>query len=250
MQSPHKFIGIDDAGNKKVRTDLLLLDALAGCEKPVTTEMLIEIADPRDITHMKTEQVIFTLTLMLADGHVHRTESQAWPVNQRLRWQITEKGRAHLVACEAQDIFADCERYAGVKPTAPRIEEAPESYSPGPESFHERLRASHEDLDRRGVPPALPKDPFQVSVCNAKEPPRTPRPAIARVCLSEAELDDWWFALDVEAKAAAFCDYSLSTTIAAAEPRIPAIGTIGEADAKLFLRQNAGAVRAAVSREA
>lgn len=209
MQSPHKYIGTDEAGNRKGRTDLLLLDALSHCKEPVSTNALIEIADPRDFLRMKNEQVIFILTSMIADGFVDRSESAAF-FGDRLRWQITEKGRAHLVACEAQDVFADCEHYAAVKPANLRIEEAPESYSPGPDPLNARLRAAHADLDSRGVAPAKPRDPFQVSVCNAQEPKA---PAFARITVHEDELDDWWEALDVDAKAAAFCEYSLTARI-------------------------------------
>lgn len=192
----------------------VLLDALAACTGPANTEMVTEFADPRGERHLKPEQVGYSLAEMVADGYVYRIGND----DGSGAWAITQKGRAHLVAIEAKQIFADCERHTPVR--RPRIEEAPESYSPGPESLNERLRACHEELDRQGVP--------RVSVCNAKEPKL---PAFARVAINEDELDDWWSSLDVTAKGVAFTEYSLQNagpTIAADPARIPVTGTVGD----------------------
>jgi hypothetical protein len=56
--------------------------------------------------------------------------------------------------------------------------------------------------------------------------------AIATVCLDEEDLDAWWLSLDVEQKADAFAEFSLTMYQGQSrlyiEPRIPVEGVIGE----------------------
>lgn len=62
-------------------------------------------------------------------------------------------------------------------------------------------------------------------------PPIEHEPAQALICLDEDELDGWWDALDVEAKADAFVQWSLGNdgrnSHIYIEPGIPVIDTIG-----------------------
>lgn len=83
----------------------------------------------------------------------------------------------------------------------------------------------------------LKDEPISVSMCNAPEVPEDPEPAVALLCVHEDELDDWWNALDVEAKGDAFAQWSLGNdgrnSHVYIEPRppqasVPVVGTAGE----------------------
>lgn len=231
MDSPYRYIGHSSAGVKVVRTDLILLDALSKCHAPVTTRGLIAIADPQGTAQLTTGDAIRLLTFMVADGHVARDEHDGDPfASSHLQWSITERGRAHLVACEAQQIFDECARHnLPVRPDKLHIQEAPEQ-TPAPEadsSLNEKLRASIAALDE--------KTPLQVSVCNAKEPGDDDgAPSSALISVNEEELDEWWDNLDVEAKADAWSQWSLgnhgrnSHVYIEDEKSVPVYGTVGE----------------------
>jgi hypothetical protein len=197
--SPYRYIGQNKAGSTVVRSDLILLDALSHCENPASVEALIEIADPRGAAKLVRSEVIRELSSMVGDGYVGYFKGEGLPKE----WIITPKGRAHLVACEAQEIFDECARHTPIRAT-----------------LDDQLRGSHAKLDREGVPPA------RVSCCH----PQEPKPAaVATVCLNEDELDDWWSCLDVEAKAAAFCEYSLAEiTRSYKKEGIPLAGVVGD----------------------
>ncbi|MDR3797988.1 MAG: hypothetical protein P4K93_07535 [Terracidiphilus sp.] len=86
----------------------------------------------------------------------------------------------------------------------------------------------------------LKEEPASVSICNAPEVSEATEeyePAIAMLCVDEAELDKWWKALDVEAKADAFMQWSLSNdgrnSHIYIDPSIPVVGTIGNSYAPL-----------------
>jgi hypothetical protein len=76
----------------------------------------------------------------------------------------------------------------------------------------------------------------QVAVCNTPEVPE--KPSSALLCVDEDELDDWWDALDVEAKADAFVQWSLGNDgrnshvyIESRETKaVPVAGTVSEQD--------------------
>lgn len=86
-------------------------------------------------------------------------------------------------------------------------------------------------------------EPLQVAICNRHEP-EVPDADQALLCVDEDELDDWWDALDVEAKADAFAQYSLSNdgrnSHIHIEPshRIPVAGTISQDKDRLQQRLN------------
>ena len=198
--SPYRYIGQNRAGSTVVRSDLILLDALSHCENPVYIEALIEIADPRGAAKLTKIEVIRELSFMFGDGYVERRGSYE---GFNFAWSITPKGRAHLVACEAQEIFDECARHTPIRAT-----------------LDEQLRESHAKLDQEGVAPA------RVSFCRQAEPKPA---AVATVCLNEDELDDWWSCLDVEAKAAAFCEYSLGEiTRSYNKEGVPLAGVVGD----------------------
>lgn len=105
---------------------------------------------------------------------------------------------------------------------------------------HARLIAGQtEILGREPVMRERPQpetaDPVVVTLCNAGEP-GDKDPAIATLCVDENELDQWWSFLDVEAKADAFVQWSLSNDGSnshiyiepAAAVRVPIVGTAGE----------------------
>jgi hypothetical protein len=78
--------------------------------------------------------------------------------------------------------------------------------------------------------------PARATCCNAAEPPEEHEPAVALLCVDEDELNDWWDALDVEAKADAFAQWSLGNdgrnSHIYIEPcaaiSIPVLGSAGE----------------------
>lgn len=72
------------------------------------------------------------------------------------------------------------------------------------ESGRSYLAASMDEIECA----AAAERPTEVSVCNAAEPEESD-PARAILCVDEDELDGWWNALDVEAKADAFVQWSL-----------------------------------------
>lgn len=83
-------------------------------------------------------------------------------------------------------------------------------------------------------------EPISVSICDVADPPSDPddhQPAVALLRVDEDELNDWWDALDVEAKADAFVQWSLGNygrnSHIYIEPReaaqIPVAGAIGGA---------------------
>lgn len=220
MRSPYDYIGTSKAGNRVARTDLMLLDALSNCYIPVTTGALVEFADPRGLAQLTSGDAIRLLSFMLADGYVERAERRD---GTGLLWSITEKGRAHLIACEAKDIFDECARHTPVardrrSTDKPHVEEAPHTHdvpirTEAGANLHKQLLASHTRLDELGI---------------VEE-----EPATALLCVDEDELDDWWQNLDVEAKADAFVQWSLgndgrNSHVYIEEPRIPLAGTVGE----------------------
>ena len=84
--------------------------------------------------------------------------------------------------------------------------------------------------------------PIRATCCN---PPEPEPPMTALICLSEDELDDWWESLEVEQKADAFANFALhahsgeSYVAVEPSPSIPATGTVGEHDDKLFRKDHA-----------
>lgn len=236
MRSPYDYIGTNAAGHKVARTDLMLLDALAHCSSAITTAAIVEIADPRGLAQLTSRDAIRLLTFMLADGYVERhggftSDSQ----RISLAWQITEKGRAHLIAEEARDIFNECARHTPVGrdrrcSDKPRIEEAPEPIrTEAGAALHEQLKAAHTRLDELGV--------VSVSACHPGEPEA---PATALLCVDEDELDEWWESLDVEMKADAFAQFALNMhhgfdSHVHVEPtdRVPLAGTVGDLSPEL-----------------
>lgn len=221
--SPYKYIGVNNDGHRVIRTDLILLEGLSHCENPVTTEAILEIADPRNQARLDEKNSIAIMVGMMADGYVERSESSAYPASERLRWQITQKGRAHLIAIGAEQIFEDLARCTHIRPDRrPRVDPLTISEAAEPAGVKEmdlnaRLRASHARLDSDGVAPA-----------NSLEPKL---PAVATICLDEEELDEWWAAMDISAKGIAFAEYSLRNAgrlVGGEEMRIPIVGTAGE----------------------
>jgi hypothetical protein len=118
--------------------------------------------------------------------------------------------------------------------------------SPSHESFHKEHR----------------EEPLQVSMCDHSEP-EVPDAAQALICIDEDELNDWWDALDVEAKADAFAQYSLANdgrnshvyiepTVAV--PLKSPLGETSDDEAAALLRKHsktlAKIVREAVERQA
>jgi hypothetical protein len=79
-----------------------------------------------------------------------------------------------------------------------------------------------------GIIAPEPETATSVTIGDRPEPS-----AVAFLCFSEDELDNWWDGLDVEAKADAFAGFSLraqgqgDSFIHVPEPRIPVAGTIG-----------------------
>jgi hypothetical protein len=227
MRSPYDYIGVNKGGNKVVRTDLMLLDALSNCDAPVTTAALTERADPRGLAKLTSGDTIRLLSFMLADGFVTR---EGFSCDNRLTWKITEKGRAYLIAEEARDIFntpLGRDRRCADKP---RIEEAPEPIrrTEAGAALHEQLVDSHAHLDNQRA---------SASVCNAKEPEVPPT---ALLCVDENELDDWWESLDVEGKADAFAQFALnmhhgfdSHIHVERTDRAPLAGTVGNLSPEL-----------------
>ena len=76
--------------------------------------------------------------------------------------------------------------------------------------------------------------PLSVTVCHRAEP-EDRKPAVAMLCINEDELDGWWDALDVEAKADAFSQWSLANDgsnchlyLGPSRGGIPLVGAIGE----------------------
>jgi hypothetical protein len=191
------------------RLDLILLDGLSHCGDAASTDAVIHISDPRGFAQIDTEQAIYQLTMLVAEGYVSRLDSKTFKGG--LQWQITEKGRAHLIATETRSVIAEVTRHTPIRttnvPDKPQIEEVAEMDLPA------RLRASHAKLNRDGVPPAGEK-----------------LPSVVTVPLDEDELDDWWSSLAIADKAAAFIEYSLMESgprIITSEPKIPILGTIG-----------------------
>jgi hypothetical protein len=203
--SPYKHMSARDTQ----RLDLILLDGLSRCKEPASTDAVIQISDPRDFAKIESNDAVYVLTLMVAAGYAEQTGKNS----NALRWVITEKGRAHLIASETRSVIEEVARHtpirtesvrAGSVTDKPRIEEATEM------DLNARLRASHDELDRNGVPRL---------------------PAVATVCLNEDELDDWWTSLDTTSRAVAFTEYSLRNagpTTSGVEIRVPVIGTAGE----------------------
>lgn len=150
--SPYKYIGTNRAGQRVVRADLILLDALAQMNSPASSEAVLEFADPRKLARITNKQGSALLVEMLADGLVDNEGAGLGP-----RWTITQQGRAYLIKYEIGEIFEDLAGFTHFKslrrdPLALTITEAaPESHEL---SLVDRLRACHKELDRRGVPPA------------------------------------------------------------------------------------------------
>lgn len=238
--SPYKYIGTNHAGQRMIRADLILLEGLSHCENPVTTEAILEIADPRNQARLDEKYSIGLLVEMMAEGYVERLDAGAWP-GERLRWKITEKGRAHLIATEAQQIFEDLARCTHIRADRrPKVDpltitEAPEPGNVQDMDLNARLRASHAKLDKDGIPAAAPASTLgeprmQVTICDTQEPKL---PAVATVCIGEDELDAWWDSLDVDQKADAFAGFALrmyqgESRIAVEPASIPILGTVGE----------------------
>ncbi len=76
-------------------------------------------------------------------------------------------------------------------------------------------------------------EPMSVTVCNSVEPDDR-EPAHALLCVDEDELYDWWDALDVEAKAEAFVQWSLGNDGCNShiniEPRTVSVPIVGTAN--------------------
>ncbi len=237
MRSPYDYIGTDKAGNRATRTDLMLLDALSHCTSVVTTGALVEIADPRGLAQLTTRDAIRLLTFMVADGYVTREEDAHIGERSLLTWLITEKGRAHLIAAEARDIFNECARHTPVcrdrrAGDTPRIEEVPIRTEAGAD-LHEQLKATHARLDELGIADA---------------------PATALLCIDEDELDDWWESLDVEMKADAFAQFALhmhdgaeSHVYVERTDCVPFGGTVGELSTSLTDKLRADGIAAVQS---
>lgn len=105
---------------------------------------------------------------------------------------------------------------------------------------------------------AAATEPLQVSVCNHTEPPDLDEPAQALLCVDEDELNDWWNALDVEAKADAFVQWSLGNDgrnshiyIERNETvSVPVTGKVGDDDETAAFLHKRGKMIAEVVREA
>lgn len=169
------------------RPDLAILDALWRCKNPITLAALNKHVCPQEQWVSVEAQTAQIRTLEDA-GYVHRSsDPTGGPV-----YSITQRGRAHLIAADSALLMRPF-----VETTGDTLRDVMQPYA----TMADKAQPS-------ATSESAEEYPRVVSVCAGQD--EDTDPPVALLCVDEDELDNWWAALDVEAKADAFAQYSLS----------------------------------------